>query len=219
MNNLIEYLENNNTWPEEVQKLINKYHFQIKQDDIDFTLNLAKKNKRRYKYPQLENEGINYYQCNLDGNRYISIANSFKWAHQDNNMYWAKQKAIGSYEENGDVYYLISVCWLDTKFHFYHVNPKNNYKLYINEFFVIYKLFRNTLKLKVILGENKIVYENVFPSDKMYKENSGPKNNCKLKEDYICYIRKEDFNDVEKDQNGDCLVKVEFFYNNSFWKS
>ena len=77
MNNLIEYLENNNTWPEEVQKLINKYNFQIKQDDIDFTLNLAKKNKRRYKYPQQENEGINYYQFSLDGNRYISIANSF----------------------------------------------------------------------------------------------------------------------------------------------
>ena len=28
--------------------------------------------------------------------------------------------------ENGDVYYLVNVCWLDTKFHFYHVNPKNN---------------------------------------------------------------------------------------------
>ena len=137
MNNLIEYLENNNTWPEEVRKLINKYNFQIYQGEVDLTLNLAKKKKRTYKYPQQENEGINYYQFNLDGNRYISIANSFKWAHQDNNMYWTKEKSIGSYEENGDVYYLISVCWLDTKFHFYHVNPKNNYKLYINEFFVI----------------------------------------------------------------------------------
>ena len=134
-------------------------------------------------------------------------------------MYWEKEKSIGSYEENGDVYYLISVCWLDTKFHFYHVNPKNNYKLYINEFFVMNKRFQNSLKLKVILGESKIVYESIFPSDKMYKENSGPKNNCKLKEDYICYIKKEDFNGVEKDQNGDCLVKVEFFHNNDFWKS
>jgi len=219
MNNLIEYLENNNTWPEEVRKLINKYHFQIYQGEVDLTLNLAKKKKRTYKYYQQENEGINYYQFNLDGNRYISIANSFKWAHQDNNMYWTKEKSIGSYEENGDVCYLISVCWLDTKFHFYHVNPNNNYKLYLNEFFVMNKRFQNSLQLKVILGESKIVYESAFPSDKMYKENSGPKNNCKLKEDYICYIRKEDFNDVEKDQNGDCLVKVEFFHNNDFWKS
>ena len=177
MNNVIEYLENNNTWPEEIRKLISKYGFQIHQGEVDLTLKLTKKNKRRYKYPNEENKGTNYYQFDLDGNRYISIANSFRWAHQDNNNYWTKEKAIGSYEENSDVYYLVNVCWLDTKFHFYHVNPKNNYKLYINEYFVFNK------------------------------------------EDFICYIKKEDFNDVQKDQNGDCLVKVEFFHNNNFWKS
>jgi len=119
MNNIIEYLENNNTWPEEIRKLISKYGFQIHQGEVDLTLKLTKKNKRRYKYPNEENKGTNYYQFDLDGNRYISIANSFRWAHQDNNNYWTKQKAIGSYEENGDVYYLVNVCWLDTKFHFY----------------------------------------------------------------------------------------------------
>ena len=219
MNNVIEYLENNPTWPEEVRKLITKYNFQIYQNEVDLTENLAKKNNRRYKYPKEENKGVNYYQFNLDGNRYISIANSFKWAHFDNNNYWTKEKAVGSYEENGDVFYLINVCWLNTHFHFYHVNPKNNYKLYVNEFFVIHKNFKNKLKIKVILDENKIVYESIFPSDKIHQKNSGQKNNCKLKEDYICYIAKEDFNDVQKDQNGDCLVKVEFSHRDLNWKS
>ena len=53
----------------------------------------------------------------------------------------------------------------------------------------------------------------------MYQNNSGPKDNCKLKEDLICYIKKEDFNDVQKDQKGDCLVKVEFSSNDDFLKS
>ena len=192
MNNVIEYLENNPTWPEEVRKLITKYNFQIYQNEVDLTENLAKKNNRRYKYPKEENKGVNYYQFNLDGNRYISIANSFKWAHFDNNNYWTKEKAVGSYEENSDVFYLTKVCWINTHFHFYHVNPKNNYKL---------------------------VYESIFPSDKIHQKNSGQKNNCKLKEDYICYIAKEDFNDVQKDQNGDCLVKVEFSHRDLNWKS
>ena len=218
MNNVIEYLENNNTWPEEVRKLKSKYNFEIHQNEVDLTLNLAKKNKRKYKYQKEEKKGINYYQFNLDGNRYISIASSFGWAHQDDNNYWTKEKALGSYEENGDVYYLVNVCWLDTKFHFYHVNPKNNYKLYINEYFVFNKPLENVLKLKVILGENKIVYEKLFPSPIMYQNNSGPKDNRKLNEDFICYIKKEDFDDVQKDQNGDCLVKVEFFHKNLFWK-
>jgi hypothetical protein len=219
MNNLIEYLENNPTWQEEVRKLIGKYNFQIYQNEVDLTLNLAKVNKRRYQYPKEENKGVNYYQFDLDGNRYISVANSFRWSHNDNNEYWQKEKAMGSYEENGDVFYLDDVCWLDTKFHFYHVNPKNNYKLYINEYFVIHESFKNELKLKVILGENKIIYESIFPSKKILKENSGIKSNPKLKEDYICYITKEDFNDVQKDQNGDCLVKVEFFHRDLSWKS
>ena len=221
MNNVIEYLENNKTWPEEVRKLISKYNFQIHQGEVDLTLNLAKKNKRRYKFQKEEGKGVNYYQFDLDGNRYISIANSFRWAHQDKNNYWPKEKAIGSYEENGDVYYLENVCWLDTKFHFYHVNPKNNYKLYINEYFALinyYNDFIDVLILKVILGENKIIYEKSFPSPIMHQNNRGPKDNPKLKEDFICYIKKEDFNDVQKDQNGDCLVKVEFREKDLLWK-
>ena len=39
-----------------------------------------------------------------------------------------------------------------------------------------------------------------------------------MKEDFICYIKKEDFNDIEKDKNGDCLVKVEFWHLDNFWK-
>ena len=219
MNNVIDYLEDNKTWPEEVRKLKAKYNFEIKQNEVDLTLELAKKSKRTYKYGKEENKGVNYYQFNLDGNKYISIANSFRWSHQDNNDYWTKEKAKGSYEKNGVVYYLVDVCWLDTRFHFYHVNPNNNYKLYINQYFVQDEYIQNVLKLKVILGENKIVYHELFPSATMYQGNSGPKKNRKLKEDFICYIKKEEFNDVQKDQNGDCLVKIEFFHNDNYWKS
>ena len=218
MNNVIEFLETNETWPEEVRKLKSKYNFKIFRGQVDLTLIDAKMNKRRYKFPQEEKQGINYLQFDVDGNRYISIASSFGWAHKDNECYWTKEKVSGSYEKDQYVYYLNTVCWLDTNFSFYHVNPNNNYKLYINEFFNIKKRFEKKLKLTIKLGENKIIYEEKFPSPTIFASNSGQKENAQLKEDFICYIKKEDFNDIEKDKNGDCLVKVEFWHLDNFWK-
>ena len=104
MNNLIEYLENNETWPEKVRKLKCKYNFKIYQNEVDQTLNQAKINKRRYKYPQIEKRGINYLQFDEDGNRYISIASSFNWAHSNNESYWRKEKVPGSYEKDQDIF-------------------------------------------------------------------------------------------------------------------
>ena len=46
MNNLIEYLENNENLPEKVRKLKCKYNFKIYQNEVDQTLNQAKINKR-----------------------------------------------------------------------------------------------------------------------------------------------------------------------------
>ena len=220
MNNVIEYLENNETWPEQIRKLKSKYNFKIYQNEVDLTLKEAKMNKRRYKFPE-ENNHINYYQFDVDGNRYIFIASSYTWAwaNTNNNNYWTKEEVKGSYEKNGEVYRLINVCWLDTTFYFYHVNPNNNYKLYINEFFLSNRQFENRLKLTIELGENKKIYEKDFPSSEIYNKNKGSRDNAELKEDYIYYIKKEDFNDVEKDQNGDCLVGVKFLHKDLFWKS
>ena len=219
MNNVIEYLETNETWPEEVRKLKSKYNFTIYQNEVDLTLNEAKINKRRYKFPQEEGQGINYLQFDIDGNRYISLASSFGFAHSNNEAYWRKEKVAGSYDEDQLSYYLINVCWLNTNFIFYHVNPDNNYKFYLNEYFIKRKRFDNKLTLTIKLGENKVVYHETFPSAQIYAQNSGPKDNAHLKEDFICYIKKKDFNDVEKDQNGDCVVKIEFYHVDLRWKS
>lgn len=218
MNNVIEYLGTNKTWPEEVRKLKSKYNFKIYQNQVDLSLIEAKTKKRRYKFPQEENQGINYLQFDVDGDRYISIAGSFSWAHSNNPSYWIKQKVEGSYEKDQEVYYLSSVCWINTNFSFYHVNPNNNYKLYINEYFNKRRGFSNKLYLNIKLGENKIIYHELFPSPVIYNANSGEKENAHLKEDFICFIKKEDFDNVEKDNNGDCFVKIEFVHVNLDWK-
>ena len=75
------------------------------------------------------------------------------------------------------------------------------------------------MKLNIILGENKIIYQEKFPSAKIFAQNSGPKENVQLKEDFICYIKKEDFENVPKVENGDCIVKIEFSHCDNFWKS
>ena len=219
MNNVVEFLETNETWPEEVRKLKSKYNFTIYQNEVDLSLKDAQINKRRFKYPQEEKQGINYLQFDIDGNRYISIASSFDFAHSNNDMYWRKEKVAGSYDEDQLSYYLIDVCWLNTRFDFYHVNPNNNYKFYINEYFNSRRKFDNELTLTIKLGENKVIYRENFPSTKILSHNSGPKENVHLKEDFICYIKKEDFNGVEKDQNGDCIVKIEFLHIDMRWKS
>lgn len=219
MNNVIEFLETNETWPEEVRKLKKKYNFSIHQNQVDETLIEAKINKRKYKYPQEQNQGINYLQFDVDGNKYLSIAGSFAWAHSNNDSYWRKEKVPGGYDEDQETFYLIDVCWLNTRFDFYHVSPNNNYKLFINEYFNNRRSLENKLILTIKLGENKIIYKENFPSLEIIRNNSGPKEKAHLNEDFICYIRKEDFNDVERDKNGDCVVKIEFLHVNLMWKS
>ena len=217
MNNIIEYFEQNEPWPEKVRKLKSKYNFKIYQDEVDQTLNDAKINKRRYKFPSENN--VNYYQYDIDGDKYISIAKTFSWTHKDNPQYWTEKKIKGSYEPNEKVPYLITVCWLDTYFTFFHVKP-NNYKLFINEHFSKKKNFKKRVSLKVYI-EDKIIYEEKkFPSKELFNNNSGVKENLRLNEDFICFIKKEDFesiiNEKKLDING--KVKVEFFHADDYWK-
>ena len=85
--------------------------------------------------------------------------------------------------------YLVTVCWLDTKFSFFNVKP-NNYKLFIHELFIKYKEFKERVTLKVTI-EDKIIYEQKFPSKEIYNNNNDyEKENNLLKEDFICFIKK-----------------------------
>ena len=219
MNAVIEYFEQTEPWPEKLRKLKSIYDFKIYQNEIDETLKEAKIKKRKYKYQS--NNNVNYYQFNIDGDQYISIARSFKWTHKDNPSYWQEKKCSNSYEEEGMVPYLLTVCWIDTYFTFFNVKP-NNYKLFINELFIKYKDFKERVTIKVTI-EDKIIYERKFPSKQMYDNNNDSlKENNVLKEDFICFIKKEDFDSIKKekqlDVNGNFQVKVLFFHADDFWK-
>ena len=217
MNNIIDYVEENDPWPEKIRKLKLKYHFDIHQNEVDCSLKEAQIKKRRYKFPSENEQEINYYQYDIDGNKYLSIARTFSWAHKNNDIYWREEKALDSYEKDSNVPYLITVCWIDTKFSFLHVTP-NNYKLYINEAFIRNKRFKEKVTLKVTINNDIIIYEEKFPSQKVFDYNNCEQGNYRLNEDFICYIKKEDFNEAEKDENGDCIVKITFFHTDNFWK-
>ena len=218
MNNIIDYINETEPWPEKIRKFKSKYNLQIYQNEVDLTLKEAKIKKRRYKFPSKNRKEINYFQFDIDGNKYISIARSFNWAHKDDERYWREEKIKGAYVSNQKVPYLISVCWLDTNFSFFHVK-QNNYKLYINETFIKSKKFIERVILKVIIDENIIIYEQKFPSKTIFDNNSYEREKSKLNEDLICYIKKEDFNMAKKDEKGDYIVKIEFNHgNDGLWK-
>ena len=212
MNNVIDFFDQTEPWPEKLRKLKAKYNFEIYQKEVDDTEKEAKINKRRYKYSSENN--VNYYQYNIDGDAYITIARTFSWSHKDNPQCWREVKIDGSYEPNENVPYLKSVCWLDTNFTFFHVKP-NNYKLFLNETFVKGLGFIKRVTIKVLI-EDKIIYEKGFPSKEMYNNNKKTKKDSKLKEDFICFVKRDDFDSIinkkKLDSNGDCKVKVMFWH-------
>lgn len=218
MNNLVDYLHESEPWPEKVRKLKSKYKFTIYQNEVDSTLEEAKIKKRRYKFPSEDDKEVNYYQFDINGNRYLSIARTFSWAHKNNELYWREEKLEGSYEKDQNVPFLVTVCWIDTNFSFFHVKP-NNYKLYLNENFISnYNQFKEKVMLKVIIDENIIIYEKRFPDKDTFNKNSNKKENAILNEDFICHIKKEDFDKAKKDDNGDCKIKIQFNHLDNFWK-
>lgn len=218
MNNIIDYFIEKEPWPEKVRKLKSKYNFIIYKDEVDNTLKEAQINKRRYKFSSIDDKKVNYYQFDIDGNQYISIARTFEWAHKNNFDYWSEVDIQGSYENN-KVPYLKDVCWLDTNFSFFNVKP-NNYKLYINEHFKTNKGFKERVILKVIIDENIVIYEKKFPDQNIFDNNSSERENSRLNEDFICYIKKTDFDKAKKDKNDNCIVNVIFWHgDDQFWKS
>lgn len=222
MNNLVNYIKSSERWPEKIRRLNKQYKFKIHIGEVDDTLKEAKINKRRYKFDSENDEQVNYYQFDMDGNKYISVARTFNWAHKDNEMYWREEDIKNSFEQNQKVPYLITVCWIDTRFSFLHVKP-GNYKLYINEHFISQKNFIEKVKLSVIINEgreNKVLFDEKFPTREIYNKNSSSRNsnNARLNEDFVCYIKKEDFDRIEKDENGDCAIKIQFFHTDNLWK-
>lgn len=219
MNNIIDYFEEKEPWPEKLRKLKAKYNFKIYPNEVDNTLEEAKIKKRRFKFPsEEEDKKVNYFQYDIDGNRYISIARTFDWAHKNNDNYWREEKLDGAYEKDSGVPYLINVCWINTNFSFFYVKP-NNYKLYINEYFIKSKRFKGKVKLKVTIEDKIIIYEaNNFPNNEIFENNSGERDHARLNEDYICLIKKEDFDEAKKDINGDCVINIEFNHVNMYWK-
>lgn len=218
MNNVIDYFGEAEPWPEKLRKMKSKYNLEIYQKEVDETEKEAKINKRRYKYSS--EKDVNYYQYDIDGDRYIAIARTFSWTHKDNPEYWKELKVEGSYEPKENVPYLKTVCWVDTNFTFFHVKP-NNYKLFLNEHFVFGLGFINRVTISVLI-EDKKIYEKLFPSKEIYNNNKSNRQNSRLTEDFICFIKREDFdsiiNEKKLDDNGDCKVKVMFAHADDFWK-
>ena len=218
MNNVIDYFDQAEPWPEKLRKLKAKYNLKIYQKEVDETEKEAKINKRRYK--NSSEKEVNYYQYDIDGDKYIAIARTFSWAHKDNPEFWEEVKIDGSYEPNQNVPYLKTVCWIDTNFTFFHVKP-NNYQLFLNEHFVKGLNFIEKVFIKVLI-EDKIIYEKKFPSKEIYNNNKSNKKDSKLNEDFICFIKRDDFDSIIEEQKldvkGVCNVKVKFWHVDDFWK-
>ena len=217
MNNIIEYYEETNPWPEKIRKLKSKYKLKIYQNEVDSTLKEAQIKKRRYKFHASNDREVNYYQYDIDGNKYISIAGTFAWAHKNNANYWREEEIEGSYEKKSNVPYLITVCYIDSNFSFFHIKP-NNYKLYLNETFIRLKRFKEKVFLKVIIHDDIVIYDKKFPDEQTFNNNNSDRDNSRLKEDFICYIKKEDFEKAKKDENGDCIIRIQFNQINNYWK-
>ncbi len=183
-----------NTFSNEIYNLRNQYGMQIPDNQIDDTIEAAKSFKRMYAFPEPEK---NYIRYDEKGKSYITIANTYGWAHKDNKSYFDTQKPANSYE--GTSSHLIKVCYLNLAVDFKHVKP-GNYKLFINQSFENVQL-RDQMKLRVLIGDKEIFNTPNFPTAEMVKSRN-------LTESLICDIKRQDFDMNKLDRNGDAIVKV-----------
>ena len=183
-----------NNFKNEIYNLRNQYGMQIPDNQIDDTIEAAKSFKRMYAFPEPEK---NYIRYDEKGKSYITIANTYGWAHKDNKSYFDTQKPANSYE--GTSSHLIKVCYLNLAVDFKHVKP-GNYKLFINQSFENVQL-RDQMKLRVLIGDKEIFNTPNFPTAEMVKSRN-------LTESLICDIKRQDFDMNKLDRNGDAIVKV-----------
>ena len=77
---------------------------------------------------------------------------------------------------------------------------------------------KNRLVLRVIIDKNNVIYKNKLSSQQIFDNNCSEKEK-KVKEDFICFIKKEYFDKGKKNENNEYTVKIEFDHeDNKFWK-
>ena len=209
-NNLAEYEYDKLEWKTYLFRMYKEYKINFTLNDLDKSLEESKKNKRKFKF---NDKFLNIYQINDEGENYLSIARTFDWAHKNNPQHWQERDCDLSYD-GGKVSYLQDVCWLDVKFDFMHVKP-NYYKLFVHEAFISDDL-KNSLWLTVLINDKEKL-KILFPTSK-YLTQTDP-NNPVLKEDLICFINEKDFEGLIPDAHGDYIIQLQFFHENSMWKS
>ena len=193
-----------NSFANEIYNLRNQYGMQIPDNQIDQTLDDAKRNKRMYAFQDPEKNFVRYDE---KGKSYILSAHTYGWAHKNNNQYFDEKKPNGSYD--GVSSHLIKVCFLDVNLEFKHVKP-GNYQLFVNQSFENVQI-RGTMKVQVFVGDKEVFHDEAFPNAEMVK-------NKDLTEVYVCNIKREDFNLSKLDNNGDTTVKVSFKGKDNSWK-
>ena len=117
-NNIIDYIHENNRWPEKLKDMEKFYDLEINKNEIDDSLSLAKSNHRKYKYNV--DDKVNYLQFKENCIEFKAIARYNDWAHKDNNSYWREENIEGSYTDE-KVFYLVTVCWINVDLYFYHI--------------------------------------------------------------------------------------------------
>ena len=193
-----------NNFANEIYSLRSQYGMQIPDNQIDQTLEAAKANNRMYPFPEKEKTYLRYDQ---KGKSYILSAHAFPWAHKDNPQYFTDKNDPAAYD--GTTSHLIKVCWLNMKLPLKHVKP-GNYQLFFNQAFESAQI-RGQMKLKVLVTGKEVFNSASFPNEEMIKSR-------RLTEQYICQIKREDFDYNKLDNNGDGVVNVEIEGNNNSWK-
>ena len=214
-NNIIDYIHENNRWPEKLKEIQKFYDLEINKNEIDDSLLSAKINHRKYKYTV--EDKVNYLQFKENCIEFKAIARYNDWAHKDNNSYWREENIEGSYTGE-KVFYLVTVCWINVNLYFYHIKA-GNYQLYINEHFDDSRI-KGELKICVKIGNKEIYKNDNFPNDEIYNANNSSSNhrNKKLKEDFICNINENDFDVKEKIDEEKFVVEVSFMHRELYWK-
>ena len=193
-----------NNFANEIYSLRSQYGMQIPDNQIDQTLEAAKANNRMYPFPEKEKTYLRYDQ---KGKSYILSAHAFPWAHKDNPQYFTDKNDPAAYD--GTTSHLIKVCWLNMKLPLKHVKP-GNYQLFFNQAFESAQI-RGQMKLKVLVTGKEVFNSASFPNEEMIKSR-------RLTEQYICQIKREDFDYNKLDNNGDGVINVEIEGNNNSWK-
>ena len=182
----------------------------------------------KYESPEMRR---NYLKIENNRNSFITLGNCFNWPWKDNKYYWNVNKKYNTNYFNYNYWYLYEVCWIHSFLIFRNI-PKGNYKLFLNMRYDNEK-FKGQLKLIISYGKHIIYFIDNWPS--LYQINefhiSKDEQDNKIKEDFICVIKEEDFikeeNEfpgVEKEGDNDRYIKkddefyVEFWHNGGLTK-